>query len=147
MANFKRRTAWGSKIEGLAFLKFLMDFRSIFLLNMVRMLNTNVFYLLRPLRSTSASTRPHASKFSKASKKLENLPLFLDGGCEVNFAWGNIGSTYGLTFAHEINFLKLFLHKILPKTILIFNSLMKISISFQGFLRLRHGLPPMYGLF
>ena len=99
------------------------------------MLNTNVLHLLRPLRSTSASTRPHTFKYSDASKKLENLPLFLDGGCEVNFAWVNVESTYGLTFALEINSLKLIAHRILQKPILSFNLLMKLISASNGLLR------------
>ena len=52
------------------------------------MLNTFVLCLVIPLRSTSASTRPHSVKFSEASKKFENLQLFSNGRYEASFCFG-----------------------------------------------------------
>ena len=51
------------------------------------MLNTFVLCLVIPLRSTSASTRPHSVKFSEASKIFENLQLFSNGRYEASFCF------------------------------------------------------------
>ena len=69
------------------------------------MFDTIVLHLMRPLRATSTSIRPHSSKISEATRKLENLSLFSNGGYEVSFVWAIFESICGLYFALLIKFL------------------------------------------